>query len=132
MSSGPAVLAWGVAGLREFQEVGLRPPPAVRAATAAWRAENDPIADWLDERTKADQKAKTPFADLNRDYRAWAEGLGLRPISAKKLAKRLQDRGFTPDTGEDRKRSRVYCGLRLLSNTGNDGNDKGHFPESPL
>ena len=114
---GPAVLAWAVAGCREWQAKGLRPPPAVRAATASWRNENNPLADWLEERTRH-TTGSTLFADLNRDYRTWAEGLGIRPIGAKRLGQRLEAAGFAP--GRDGSGHRTYQGIRLRPNGPND------------
>lgn len=108
---GPAVLAWAVEGCRDWQQRRLRVPEAVEAATKAWRVENDPLADWVRERTVRGLKAVTPFKDLNASYRGWAEGLGLRPISAKKLAQRLQALGCTV---EHTRRGRLYHGVGLV------------------
>jgi putative DNA primase/helicase len=108
---GPAVLAWAVEGCRQWQREGLKAPDPVLAATRAWRAENDPLADWLNERTLLDPAAAEVFADLNRDYRSWAEAVGLRPISGKKLGGRLQNMGCQAESGAGGRR--VYVGIRL-------------------
>jgi len=115
---GAAVLAWAVAGCREWQKHGLKPPPAVLAATRRWRAENDPLVDWLTDRATLAPTAATPFQDLSRDYRQWAEDAGLKPISARKLGKRLVDAGCksTPGTGN----RTVYEGIALRVNQVND------------
>lgn len=108
---GPVVLAWALEGCRRWQEQGLKAPDPVLAATRAWRAENDPLADWLNERTLLDPAAETIFADLNRDYRSWAEAVGLRPISGKKLGGRLQSLGCQARSGAGGRR--VYVGICL-------------------
>jgi len=108
---GPAVLAWAVAGCLDWQEHGLQPPPAVLAATRQWRAENDPIIDWLSERATLNPLASTAFKDLNHDYRTWAEDGGLKPISGKKLAERLQAVGCQAGSGAGH--VRIYTGIGL-------------------
>jgi len=108
---GPAVLAWAVEGCREWQKHGLKPPPAVLSATRQWRAENDPLADWIVERADLNPLASTTFKALNADYRAWAEDNGLRPISGTKLAMRLQDHGCRKGGGAEH--SRTYEGIGL-------------------
>lgn len=107
---GPAVLAWAVTGCRDWRKHGLAPPRPVTAATRHWRAENDPIVDWLTERmTLDDQDAVTPFKDLAASYRVWAEGNGLKPISGKELARRLQEHGCRPRDGA--RHQRLYEGI---------------------
>jgi len=108
---GPAVLAWAVEGCRQWQQGGLQPPQAVKVATRQWRSENDPIIDWLGERATLNPLASTAFASLNRDYHQWAEENGLRPISGKKLAERLQDHGCRKGTGAGH--ARTYEGIGL-------------------
>jgi putative DNA primase/helicase len=109
---GPAVLAWAVAGCLDWQEHGLQPPPAVLAATRHWRAENDPIIDWLTERAILTPAAETPFKDLNACYRQWAVDVGIiKPISGKKLAERLQDHGCRKGSGSGH--ARTYAGIGL-------------------
>lgn len=107
---GPAVLAWAVEGCRKWQKNGLQPPPTVLAATRQWRAENDPLADWIAERADLDPPAATTFKALNADYRAWAVENGLRPISGKKLAERLV---LTLGCRKPTDRNRTYEGIAL-------------------
>jgi phage/plasmid-associated DNA primase len=40
---------------------------------------------------------RTKAADLYASYRAWCEKAGEKPVSQRKLASLLQERGFTPD-----------------------------------
>lgn len=115
---GPAVLRWAVEGCHDWQKHGLKPPPAVLAATRQWRAENDPIIDWLAERATLAPTAATPFKDLNRNYRQWAEDGGLKPISGKKLGKRLQDHGCRSTSGAGN--VCIYEGISLRVNQVND------------
>lgn len=50
---GPAVLAWAVQGCLMWQREGLGVPPAVTNATAAHRAEMDPLREFLADRLAA-------------------------------------------------------------------------------
>jgi putative DNA primase/helicase len=45
----PGILNWALEGLRRVYERGLIVPEAVVAATAEYRAEQDPLADFLNE-----------------------------------------------------------------------------------
>ncbi|MGB2938509.1 MAG: phage/plasmid primase, P4 family [Phycisphaerae bacterium] len=109
---GPAVLAWLVKGCRDWQKHGLNPPSSVQVATRQWRAENDPIADWLSERADLNPTAVTTFKALNADYHAWAKDNGLKPISGTKLGMRLQDpHGCRQGSGAGH--TRTYEGISL-------------------
>lgn len=45
----PGILTWLINGCLEWQVDGLRPPQAVREATAAYLASEDDIATWIDQ-----------------------------------------------------------------------------------
>jgi len=45
----PGILAWMIEGCRMWLTNGLNPPEAVKAATAAYLAEEDKIAQWIEE-----------------------------------------------------------------------------------
>ena len=45
----PAILGWMVQGCLEWQRIGLNPPAAVRAATAAYLDAQDAIGAWLEK-----------------------------------------------------------------------------------
>lgn len=47
-AAGPAILAWAMKGCIEWQRDGLGIPPAVAEATAEYRREMDPFADFVD------------------------------------------------------------------------------------
>lgn len=72
-----AILAWLVAGAVRHARDGLDAPDAVRRATAAYRAESDPLAEFLDEATERDPDAEIAASDLYTHYRQWADRHGL-------------------------------------------------------
>jgi putative DNA primase/helicase len=103
-----AMLAWAVTGCMDWQKNGLGTPEAVRAYTAEYRAENDPIAGWLAE--KCEMGGEAASAALNASYGAWAEANRERPISTKAFAAALTARGFTK---VKTKSATIWHGIRL-------------------
>jgi len=88
-----AILAWAVRGCLEWQRDGLRVPERVRDYTADYRAENDPVAEWLEARCELEPAATTTAGELRASYEKWTEQNGDRPISAKALGHALRGRG---------------------------------------
>ena len=73
----PGILAWAVRVDREWRERGLEPPPAVRAATEAYRADSDPLAAFMAERCLAEEGSGARAADAFDAYRAWTDAQSL-------------------------------------------------------
>jgi putative DNA primase/helicase len=96
-----AILAWAVQGCLEWQEVGLAVPQSVRDYTNEYRAENDPLRDWLTDRCKLDGSAWTATADLRKSYEEWCETNGEKPTGPKSLATALNAKGCTPAKSGD-------------------------------
>ena len=89
-----AILAWAVRGCLEWQQRGLDVPDVVRDYTAAYRAEQDPLRDWLADCTKVDPAAWTTTAALRENYEQWCQSNGEKPVTAKKLGTLLDARGY--------------------------------------
>ena len=89
-----AILAWAVQGCLEWQERGLDVPDVVRDYTAMYRAEQDPLCDWLADCCVTGPNTWTPIADIRLSYETWCEVNGERPISATKLGKLLDAKGY--------------------------------------
>jgi putative DNA primase/helicase len=105
------ILNWSIAGFKEWQLAGLRPPKAVLAATAAYRTEMDTLADFLAEYVVPDSLGECTAAELYSTYVRWCQASGLRSVSHKKLGLQLAERGYMPYTAGDG--SRRWRGLRL-------------------
>jgi putative DNA primase/helicase len=88
-----AILAWAVKGCLEWQQVGLAVPQCVRDYTAEYRAENDPLRDWLDDACELDADGWTSSADLRQSYTAWCESNGEKPRDVKRFAAALTAKG---------------------------------------
>lgn len=99
-AEGPGILNWAVEGYRFWRAGGLEPPKAVTDATAEYRAEMDPLADFLEDACFVGPGNQCTAAELYRAYTTWAEGQGIRyPLKARTLGLALQDRGFLQHRG---------------------------------
>ncbi len=68
------ILNWALEGCLEWQRDGLRLPDVVRVATAAYRAESDPIAEWLADCCEINPHARSTSVALWESYCAHAGG----------------------------------------------------------
>lgn len=110
--SGAAILAWAVQGCLDWQRQGLGNPAKVAAATKSYRAEQDPITDWFEERVRIADGGTTSGQDLYTSYRGWCDANRVNyPIAAKTLNRRLLDRGYECFIGSGNKR--MFRGLVL-------------------
>lgn len=89
----PGILAWAISGAVQWHERGLDWPQAVTAATAAYRADEDPVAGFLDDECRLDPDGRVTTAELRTRYEAWAHANGERPLSAKALTQALAGHG---------------------------------------
>jgi putative DNA primase/helicase len=90
-----AILAWGVQGCLAWQRDGLNVPQSVIDYTAEYRAENDPIRDWLTDSCQLDPEAWTLSADLRSNYESWCETNGEKPMHPNSFAAALKSKGCT-------------------------------------
>jgi len=110
----PGILAWAVAGCLDWQRGGLREPEKVRAATAAYREEQDVLAAFLADCVIEGLAYTVTATDLYGAYKAWCEETGVKPESQRKLAPRLRERGYTDGEREATgTRRKLWRGLAL-------------------
>ncbi len=116
----PGVLRWAVEGCLAWQRDGLSPPAEVRAATAAYRDEQDPLGGWIadccstGEAAKETVKAaKETVKALYASYEEWCKSNGEEPLPKRAWGQRLDDRGIVSD--RIRGGTRVRVGLALGS-----------------
>ena len=88
----PGILTWCVHGAAQWYAKGLAPPPVVLAATEAYRADSDEVAEWSDARVE--EGGVTSTSDLLADY---VRHTGVRfPPSLKRFNAMLKARGYKP------------------------------------
>lgn len=116
------IFRWALEGLAMFREQGLAPPAAVMEATADFRAEQDPVGDFLSSCTlvTGDPAHTMPSARLNEAFRYWQVRNGTGTWNPTTVSRRLSekaDRWRHPNGGgtfSKRKASTVYFdGIRL-------------------
>lgn len=78
-----AMLAWTVEGCREWQQRGLDVPNCVRAFTEEYRAENDPLREFVQDVCDVDQRASASAKELRVAYERWAEAAGEEPLNTR-------------------------------------------------
>lgn len=89
-----AVLAWLVAGYRDYRRNGLGEPASVLEATAGYRADSDALKRFLDQRCLLGPHFRTRSSDLFGAWRSWCIGEGEDPGSNKAFTTSLQNRGY--------------------------------------
>jgi putative DNA primase/helicase len=105
-----AVLAWIVKGAIAWHRDGLGTCAAVERATAGYRGENDPTAEWLTARCDLAPDAQAAGRDLRDDYERWCRQSGEPACSPQEFANALTAAGL------QRKRTRsgvVWTGARV-------------------
>ncbi|MDZ7711023.1 MAG: phage/plasmid primase, P4 family [Roseovarius sp.] len=88
------ILAWALQGCLEWQKQGLRPPPAVMAATEDYFEAEDALGRWLEECCETGPSYWAGSTELFNSWKAWAEANGEYAGSMKRLSETLSTRGF--------------------------------------
>ena len=76
-----AILSWLVQGCLEWQRRGLDVPDRVLDYTAEYRAENDALAEWLDDECDLGPEHWTATRELRDAYEHWCTAAGANPIN---------------------------------------------------
>jgi putative DNA primase/helicase len=93
----PGILRWAVEGCIEWQRGGLEPPVEVQMATDTYRADMDPLAQFIDDCLVYSRDAVTPSSLIWNRYLSWAEENYERPVNRRIFTDRLKaEDGFEP------------------------------------
>src|SRR5690606_9642463 len=90
----PAVLAWIVAGAREWMASGLAEPETVREATRQYRRDSDTVGRFLEDRCERGEGRVEMARRLYGAYIDWWSEPGVKPLSEVKFAKAMGARGL--------------------------------------
>lgn len=129
--AGPAILAWAVRGCIEWQRHGLQVPAVITTATGQYRADMDPLKDFLEEYCDvgAGEGYWVTAAALRKAYEDWAHEVGLRKtLHPRDFAEALRAHGCDNDSTKRvaGRSQRVWSGVRLRGQfTVPDGLDFG-------
>lgn len=92
------ILTWAVWGCRDWQADGLGDLPEIAEESDRWKAENDPLKDFLEDWCRIDLEDSECFtraSELRKAYEKWAEEEGERfELSRHKFKERLELRGL--------------------------------------
>jgi putative DNA primase/helicase len=102
------ILNWMLAGLKDYKTNGLNVAQAIKAATAAYRTEQDLIGEWITEKCGTGAGLREDKHSVYFDYNAWAQANGLMPVSQTRLTRQLASRGYKLDPGR-----RLILGIAL-------------------
>lgn len=100
------ILNWALDGVAQFLQGGLAPPDEVKAATQEYRAEQDILGAWLEEKCVLDPNLCDDYGDLYQDYMAWCESNKEEAINKSQFSSSLEERGCPGRRGGKGKRIR--------------------------
>jgi phage/plasmid-associated DNA primase len=89
----PGILAWAVRGCVAWVENGLGSAQAVDAATAAYRAENDTLEQFFQDRCYFYPEAEVSISDLFEAWERWTDEMGEETGTKRQFAKDARERG---------------------------------------
>jgi putative DNA primase/helicase len=113
-TTGRAVLAWAVKGCVEWHRNGLQVPTSVRQATESYKANSNPLADFVGDDCVLNAAAHAKVADLRQAYDSWCSENGEKNIlNRNQFATAIKELGCTSGT---RSGNRVWLGIALRSN----------------
>lgn len=104
---GPGILNWIIQGAVQYASTGLHTPAEVLTATDTYRAEEDHLGRFVDDRCKlgGGNIARVEMGELRRAYDAWCDEQHEHPVSAQALGRNLRQRF---DIGTTRSHGRRY------------------------
>src|SRR5262249_39500526 len=107
----PGILAWCVRGCLEWQKNGLGTPDEVKAATKAYRQDQDVLAGFLGECCVRGPDYRIKASLLYDAYKKWAERSGETPVKQRQFGAAMTEKCFEryPNNGT------WYRGVALIA-----------------
>jgi P4 family phage/plasmid primase-like protien len=93
----PGILNWAIDGYIQMMEIGgLKPPDAVRDATAQYRTEEDHMRHFIADKMLPDYDAYATLKEIRQFYLAWCEDSGETPRykNNRIMAAYMRDQGY--------------------------------------
>jgi putative DNA primase/helicase len=91
----PGILNWALDGCAQWIAHGLDTPASVQRATTAYRANEDVIGRFIDERCELGAELFVLNGRLREAYLAWCSEQGEPALTANELGNELLERGHT-------------------------------------
>ncbi len=108
----PAILAWIVAGYRDWQSHGLSEPEAVTSATDEYKASSDDLGRFIDESCLESPHMYVKARELFSVWSAWARDNGIDSGTEVAFAAVMAEKGFTKKRTN---RGQTYQGISLAA-----------------
>lgn len=94
----PGILNWMLRGCENWQRDGLGLPPAITAASSAYKTACDLLSDFITDSLVRESGASAKKRDVYKAYQEWCRDNGhSHPWTSQKLSTRLKDRGMVTD-----------------------------------
>ncbi|WP_226578830.1 phage/plasmid primase, P4 family [Acuticoccus sediminis] len=97
------ILNWAMEGLLGYLNEGLKPPSGIVEATEEYRAEMDPVGEFLKACVVAKPGNEVEARAFYGAYLAWSEANGMRPLSETRFAKEMSYTTIKKQNGRIRK-----------------------------
>ncbi len=117
----PAILRWMVNGQLEWRRDGLKVPDVIRASTDEYMADQDALAQWIDEMITPKTDGFVTTRALFKSWKAWCDDRNLAAGTETAFAESLRDRGY------EQQRKMVGRGFRGIA-LKLDGPEDGDLP----
>lgn len=113
LEEAPGILNWLIKGCLEWQQKGLRDmPSSITNATEEYRAENNPLAEYLADRTFPDKDEKIQSSLLYTDYKLWMADRRRPPMSLTAFGRKMNELPFEKKIEES---GTYYYGIKIIS-----------------
>lgn len=111
-NEGPGILQWMIDGCWDWQQLRLKPPPAVASATGEYFVDEDAIGLWIGQCCEVTRQAQTQTGALFKSWSKWAAAAGEAAISQKRFSQTMASRGFRQK--KDGYGNRWLSGIQLV------------------
>jgi len=108
----PGILNWALGGLERYRSEGLNPPQEVLTAIDQYRAEQDILGAWIEDRCELDPDLSGEYGVLYEDYCSWCESNKEQPLKKSFFSSSLDQRGCVSHRAGKGKRTRIGISLR--------------------
>lgn len=93
------ILKWAIEGAmiwheRKVENVGLGQPDMVRGAVKIHRADNDTVAQFIEDCCSVDPEQYAVGAQLSAAYRDYCNENGIKPLGGRRLGESMRGKGF--------------------------------------
>ncbi len=111
----PAILKWIIDGLADWQKEPSWVAPEVRAATDAYRAEQDRLSGFMGECIDVNPHYTELVKTIYNIYVQWCNDMGEESLGKTAFGNRLKEQGFYNKKDGSKENAYAWFGLRLKS-----------------